>query len=190
MSAADRIASAHEPRVSEEAVRRATGRDRDDWFALLDGWGAAKREHRDIAAWLTGEHQVDRWWAQTLTVDYEHARGLRPPGGSRDGTFAVNASRTVAVPVERLFEAFVDSKLRERWLRDATMRERTSQPGRSARFDWEDGGTRVNVYFTPKGESECQVAVAHERLPDAETAQEAKAAWRERLTTLKAMLES
>lgn len=26
------------------AVRRATGRDRDEWFALLDAWGAAGRQ--------------------------------------------------------------------------------------------------------------------------------------------------
>lgn len=141
----------HEPRTSREAVLRATGRERREWFALLDAWGAAGREHRVIAAWIMGEHGVDNWWAQTLTVDYEQARGMRAPGGSRDGTFAVGTSKTVAVPVERLFEAFVDAELRERWLPGAVMRERTSQTGRSAHFDWADGATRVNVGFTAKG---------------------------------------
>ena len=39
---------------------------------------------------------------------YERARGLRAPGEHADG-FAVTASKTVGVPVERLFDAFVDA---------------------------------------------------------------------------------
>jgi hypothetical protein len=132
---------------------------------------------------------MDNWWAQTITVDYEHARGLRPPGGSRDGTFAVNASRTVDVPVDRLFQAFVNPRQRNRWLPDAVMHERTSRPGRSARFDWEDGATRVIVGFDAKGEGRSQVAVQHERLPSAAAATKLKAYWRDRLDALRVMLE-
>ena len=68
------------------------------------------------------------------------------------------------------------------------MHERTSQPGRSARFDWEDGVTRVNVNITAC-EGKSQAAVEHERLPDAETAERTKAFWRDRLMALKTMLE-
>jgi uncharacterized protein YndB with AHSA1/START domain len=171
-------------------VRKATGRERQEWFALLDAWGGARHEHREIAAWLMSEHGVGSWWAQTLTVDYEQARGLRPPGGSRDGTFAVNVSKTVAVPVERLFEAFVGARLRQRWLPGVVMRERTSQPGRTARFDWETGETRVYVDFAAKGQAKSRVALVHERLPDAEAAVKMKAYWRERLAALKTLLES
>ncbi len=173
-----------------DAVRRATGRDRDEWFALLDAWGAAGRQYREIADWLTGEHDVSRWWAQKLIVEYEQARGLRPPGVRPDGTFAVNASKTVAVPVKRLFDAFVDPELRERWLPGAVMRERTSQLGRSARFDWEDGSTRVNVDFIDKGRLKSMVGLAHEKLADADEAETMKAMWKERLAELKSCLES
>ena len=178
-----------EPRLSEEAVRGATGRGWDELFALLDGWGAADRDHREIAAWLADEQGVDGWWSQAVTVEYEVARGLRPRGGDRDGTFTVNASRTVAVPVERLFAAFADPELRERWLPGERLRERTSQPARTARFDWGDGATRVVVGFTAKGEAKSQVDLAHERLPDAQAADRARAEWRERLAALKALLE-
>ena len=170
-------------------ARRATGRDYDEWFALLDAWGAAGRRYREIADWLVGEHDISRWWAQKLIVEYEQARGLRPPGVRPGGTFTVSASKTVAVPVKRLFEAFVDPELRERWLPGAVMRERKSQPGRSARFDWKDGATRVNVGFTAKGKAKSQVAVEQERLPDEEAAEKAKAYWRERMAALKSLLE-
>lgn len=174
-------------RTSEEAVRSATGRGRDEWFALLDERGATAQKHRDIAAWIMREYDVDNWWAQTLTVDYEQARGLREPGGSREGRFAASASTTVTASTKRLFEAFTDTKLRERWLPGAVMCERTSQPGRSARFDWEDGTSRVSVGFTAKGRAKSQVAVRHERLPDAKAAEKMKAYWRERLAALKAV---
>jgi hypothetical protein len=69
------------------------------------------------------------------------------------------------------------------------IRERTSQPGRSARFDWDDGATRINVSVAAAGEAKSQVAVEHERLPDMQAAEEAKAYWRERLDVLKTVLE-
>jgi hypothetical protein len=31
------------------------------------------------------DHGISNWWAQTLTVDYEQARGLRKAGDSRGG---------------------------------------------------------------------------------------------------------
>jgi Domain of unknown function (DUF4287) len=175
--------------TSDDAVRGATGRHYDDWFAVLDEEGADGRTHGEIAASLMEEHAVEHWWAQTITVEYEVARGMRPRGGGRDGLFAVSASRTIAAPVERLFEAFADSALRQRWLPGAVLRERTSQPGRAARFDWKDGATRVNVGFTAGGEAKSRVELAHERLPDAEAAAETKAYWRERLAALKDLME-
>jgi uncharacterized protein YndB with AHSA1/START domain len=57
--------------------------------------------------------------------------------------FTVWASRTIAVPVEAAFDAFVDSRRRKSWLTDGTMSPRTSQPGRTARFDWENASTRL-----------------------------------------------
>jgi Domain of unknown function (DUF4287) len=173
-----------------DGVRRATGRDRDEWFARLDAWGAAGRGYREIADWLMGEHDLSRWWAQKLIVEYEQARGRRPAGVRPDGTFEVSASKTIAVPVKRLFEAFVNTRQRKKWLTDGRMLLRTSQPGRSARFDWEDGSTRVNVDFVDKGPSKSTVAVAHERLADADEAETTKAMWKERLAELKSFLES
>ena len=175
--------------ASDEAVRGTTGRSYEEWFALLDAARMASRKHGEIATELTDEHGVDSWWAQTITVGYERARGLRPTHGGRDGLYAISASKTVDVPVERLYEAFTDEALRQRWLPGGGLRQRTSQPGKSARFDWEDGSTRVNVGFYPKGEARSQVAVAHERLADAEAAERMKQHWRKRLNALKALLE-
>jgi len=177
-----------EPPVAEERVVEVTGRGWQAWFGVLDGWGAASHSHTEIARWLREEHGVDGWYSQSITVGYERARGLRAPGQRPDG-FAAGASRTIAVPVERLFEAFTDDGLRERWLPGAELRVRTATAPRTARYDWEDGSTRVIVGFEDAGPSKSRVALSHERLPDADTADEMKSWWRERLTELKSRLE-
>ena len=175
---------------SDEVVRGNTGRTWDEWFALLDEWGAVERPHPEIARWLNEEHGVPGWWAQGVTVAYEQARGLRAPRQRRGGLFEVNATRTVNVPVERLYEAFADPALRERWLPGAGFEVRTTQPGRSLRANWSDGSTRLVIAFTPRGDAKSQVALVHERVPDAATADTLKAFWRGRLAALKQVLEA
>ena len=175
--------------VEIEGVQRATGRGREEWFALLDEWGASGREYKQVAEWLTGEHELSKWWAQKLIVEYQQARGLRAPGVRPDGTFEVTASKTIAVPVGRLFDAFVKDSQRSKWL-ETRMSLRTAQDERSARFDWEDGSTRVNVDFVAKGSSKSGVAIAHGRLADAKVAAATKEEWKDRLGDLKAYLET
>ena len=176
-------------RPSDEAVTEATGRAWDEWFALMDEWGARERKHGEMARWLMEEHGVPGWWAQSVTVAYEQARGLRLPGQQPDGTFSANASKTVAVSVERLFEAFADDELRARWLPGDALRIRTARAPRTLRATWESDGSRVIVGFDAKGDAKSQAALAHERLPDPDAAARMKAFWRERLAALKEVLE-
>jgi hypothetical protein len=181
-------ATRFEPPMSEQALTEATGHGWDHWFRLLDDWGGAGHSHKEIARWLMDEQGVAGWWSQSITVGYERARGLRAPGQRPDG-WSITASKTVAVPVERLFEAFDDEVLRERWLPGAELRLRTATAPKSARYDWEDGETRVIVGFEPVDAAKSRVALEHARLPDADTAEEMKAWWRERVAGLKTLLE-
>ena len=178
----------YETVVSDDRMLEATGKRHDDWFALLDAWGAKERTHTEIARHVNGELGVDGWWAQSITVGYERARGMRAVGQMKDG-WTINASKTVNIPVDELFDAVQDDALRQGWLPDAELRERTATRPRSIRYDWEDGSTRVNVSFESKGEEKATVFVAHERLPDADTADEMKAYWRAALVELKALRE-
>jgi hypothetical protein len=177
-------------KTSDEAIRRRTGRGWEEWFEILDEWGAAERSHREIARWIAEEQGIHplAWNAQAVAASYELTRGLRAVGEKADG-FAITASKTVAVPVERLYDAFIDESLRETWLPDADLRERTATRPKSARFDWADGPTRVNVTFLQKGASKSTVALEHRRLPDAAEADRTKAYWRERIDELRRVLE-
>jgi uncharacterized protein DUF4287 len=174
--------------MSDDAIRRRTGRGWEEWFDLLDEWGAADQPHKEIARWVAEAHAVGGWDAQAVTVNYERARKLRAVGEHSDG-FRITASKTVAVPVERLYDAFVDESLRRRWLPDGELRERTATKPKNARFDWGDGETRLVAWFEAKGEAKSVVALQHERLADAAEAERMKAFWRDRVAALKQMLE-
>jgi hypothetical protein len=176
--------------ASDERIRRRTGRGWEEWFDLLDEWGAAERTHREIARWVADQLGIGPlvWDAQAVTSSYERARGLRAVGETEDG-FAVSATRTVAVPVERLFDAVVDESRRRSWLPDGQLSERTATRPRSARFDWGDGTSRVIVAFDAKDEEKSRMALQHVRLADGEEAERMKAYWRERVTALKEELE-
>ncbi len=123
-----------------------------------------------------------------MAGSYERARGGRAVGQHADG-FRVSASKTVAAPVERLYDAFVDAAKGKRWLPDSELRTRTATKPKSARFDWDDGPTRVHVTFTAKGDAKSTATLSHERLADAGEADRMKAYWRDRVKALKQELE-
>ncbi|HEY7876002.1 MAG TPA: hypothetical protein VIG64_12865 [Actinomycetota bacterium] len=170
-------------------VYRATGREREQWFAILDEWGAVGRPYREIADYLTGKHGLSKWWAQKLVVEYEQERGVRAPGVRRNGTFEVGASKTIGAPVDRVFDAFVDGRRRKSWLGPAKLTLEDYEPNRSARFAWNGGSSRVSVEFVRKGASKATVSVSHDRITGAQEAQATKAMWRERLAGLKTLLD-
>ena len=173
----------------QTGVRRGTGRERAEWFVLLDDWGGAPRPYGEIAAWLRDEHGLSAWWAQKLAVEYQQARGTRPPGIRPDGTFEVTGSKAIAAAHERVYEAIVDPASREAWIPGVALHERGAKPYVQVRFDWGDAGGRVTLSLEATSPDGTSVAVQHSRLPDQTSAEAAKAAWRNRLTALKALIE-
>lgn len=176
-----------QPGMSAEALRRATGKTWEEWFALLDAWGAVERTHTEIARHVHEAHEIDGWWAQGVTVGYERARGLRQRHQRPDG-FSVNASKTVAAPLTRLYAALLDESLRDQWLEPGTLRVRTSQPQRSARFDVVASGTLLTATFLAKGETKATVQLQELKLPTAEEVEPRKAFWKASLNRLAALL--
>jgi hypothetical protein len=160
--------------TSDERIRERTGRGWEEWFDRIDAWG--ELTHREIARRIAAELNIDplAWNAQAITMSYERTRGGRQPG-QRDDGFAVTATKTLPVPVEQLFDAF---------LAQGELSERTSTRPQSARFDWAGGESRVNATFVAKGEASSTVSVEHRRLADPDEAERMKAFWRKRLMQL------
>jgi uncharacterized protein YndB with AHSA1/START domain len=177
--------------TSDTAIRERTGRGWEEWFDLLDGWGAIDKPHRDIARLVAedlGIHPL-AWNAQAVTTSYERARRGQQVGERSDG-YGASVSRTVGVNAERLYDAMVDDALRQNWLPDAKLTERTATRPERARFDWDGGPSRVHVIITPKGDGKATINLDHVRLTDADEVATVKRWWRERLGRLKSWLEA
>jgi hypothetical protein len=172
-----------EPGMSDVAIARGTGKSWDEWFALLDAWGAASRNHTEIARYVGEAYGIDGWWAQGVTVGYERARGMRSMHERPDG-FSMNASKTFAVPLERLFSALVEEDERAQWLDGIELRLRTSQPQRSARFDVLPADMRLSANFQTRGDAKASVQLQMERLPQAEDVTTWKSIWKRQLDRL------
>jgi hypothetical protein len=173
--------------MSDDVLRKKTGRTWEEWVRILDARGARSMIHRDIAQYLYEEQGVPGWWAQTVTVGYERIRGLRDIGQRRSGEYEASKSKTLPVSLSRLYRAFTESRTREKWLPGVDWKVRTVVAGKSLRVTWEDG-TSVELYFVPKGPEKSQVAVAHRKLQSKAQAAKAKAYWGERLDGLAQLL--
>jgi hypothetical protein len=103
--------------TSDEAVRRRTGRGWEEWFDLLDEWGAAERAHCEIARWVAAQLAIEPGWeGQAVTISYERARRGRAVGERADG-FAITAARLASI-----------------W--SSSRRARRRAPRRSSTSDW------------------------------------------------------
>ena len=168
--------------MSDEVVKAKTGCAWDRWVYALDKHGAADLPHREIARIVHEEYKIGGWWTQAVTVGYERIRGLRAIGQRRNGTYEASKSRTVALPVGRVYRAFRDARIRKRWL-DAPVTVRTATVDKAVRFGWEDG-TIVQAYFTAKDKAKTAVAIQHMKVKDKATADRLKEFWGERLGRL------
>jgi hypothetical protein len=168
--------------MSDAPVRRNTGRGWAEWVETLDAIQAAGKPHREIAEYVASLGTPD-WWSQTVTVGYERIRGLREKGQRREGSYEANKSRTFAVDVATLFDAFANTRIRNRWLTGVKVQVRTAHKPRAIRMGFDDG-TLVIVGFYPRGEGKSQVAVQHTKLASKADAEKMKAFWSERFDAL------
>lgn len=168
--------------VGDATLEARTGRSREQWFALLDDAGAVGWEHAAIARHLGGLG-VDGWYAQSVTVAYEQARGLRVAGQGSDGTFQVSVSATVPAPPEVIWPHLADAALRAAWLGAAQEVAGLTEP-RTARWAPPEGG-RVTLRLDPVDAARTRVGIQHTGLPDPEALGPAKARWRAALATLR-----
>jgi len=122
-----------------------------------------------------------------ILFDGPPAGTLGPATDRGDGTYEASRSRTLAVPVARVYRAFTDPRLRKRWLSGVKLTIRKATPHKSVRISWEDG-TAVEVGFLPKGAARSAVAVTHRRLSDKADCARRKEFWGERLDALAGLL--
>jgi hypothetical protein len=173
-------------RPGDAAVKKATGKDWSQWFALLDKSGAKKMDHKAMAAHLYDVLGCPGWWSQMIAVGYEQQHGLRQKYEKPDG-FEISRGKTIDIALSDLFAAWSDEKKRGRWLEvRPTVRKATLE--KSMRITWPDG-TSVSVNFYSKGPAKSMLSLQHGKLATAQHAEKMKAWWEAALERLKTALE-
>ena len=172
--------------TADDKVKEKTGRDWSEWVATLDAFGAKDKPHREIAEYVHSIGTPD-WWAQTVTVGYERIRGLRAIGQRRGGSWETTKSKTIAVPVDKLFDAFANARTRKRWLGDVKLTVRSATKPKAMHITWDDK-TSVDIGFFKKGDAKSYVAVAHVKLQSKADANQKKQFWSEKLDALALLL--
>jgi uncharacterized protein YndB with AHSA1/START domain len=195
--------------VSEASCKEATGKTLADWFKALDKHGGISLGRRELSTWIQHKHQVDVWWAATITNEYEIARGDMAKDGKPKG-YSICPTRTINASPTECYDAFASAKALDAWYgprNSIDLREggewrcadgnramlRKVNAGKNIRMTAEDEGltlpTPVEIKFTPSG-AKCTVMIAIERLQTRAEADGYRRAWSETLDRLKAVVES
>jgi|CXWL01.1.fsa_nt_gi hypothetical protein len=172
--------------ISDEAVRKATGKTWGQWGRLLDKDGCKRMPHKEIAEFVHEKHGVGSWWSQMVTVGYEQSRGLRQAHETCRG-WQASVSRTVEVPIAKMFNAWTDDETRKQWMGKKKITIRKATKNKSMRITW-PGETSLEVNFYSKSAAKSQITVQHGKLTSEDDVAKSKKYWAGAMEKLKEIL--
>lgn len=190
--------------LSDSKCREHTGHGLDHWFALLDRVGATEYGHTAAARHLHEMHDVDRWYAQAITVAYERARGVRARNQRGDGAFEVSVSKVMAGTPAAIVAKLAGARARAGWSKGvdraliqglaAALAAPASKgfvlrPDGLARYRYKWGDTTVEFRITPRPGGKTSVVVQQMKLASAGAVEERRAQWKDVLTALAKQLD-
>lgn len=193
--------------ITDEACREATGKTFGEWFAAIEEKGPALGR-REIITWiydLTGRGK-DVWWATTIWVEFEAARGIvNKKDGLAEG-YNICATKSVKASAEAVYDAFAKEGLNAFLGSNAAVeggaytddggnegtwaRLRT---GKDVRITWKTNGvdtpSLVDASFK-EAAGKTAITVTHSRIQTRDEADGLRTAWGEALAKLKTQLEA
>lgn len=120
------------PSVDDTSCRQATGKTLVQWFAELDRTPGLAAGRRALVQHVYDATGKDEWWATTIAVEFETARGQVEKDGKPKG-YAICVTKTIAAPLAHVFAAFGDRQRLTVWF------------GKGADVTFADGGTLQNA---------------------------------------------
>jgi uncharacterized protein YndB with AHSA1/START domain len=197
------------PDPTDATCKKATGKSLKEWFKSLDST-VADKGRREVVQHLYEALSKDEWWATTIAVEYEKARGQKEKDGKPKG-YSICVTKTVAAPASNVFAAFGDAKKLDQWLGKGTkvafsdggslqnadgdkltwLRVRKDK---DLRATWDSAdpapGSVVDVLFADKGGGKTGITLNHTRIQDRRSADQLRAGWGRCFDALKRLLES
>jgi uncharacterized protein YndB with AHSA1/START domain len=197
-----------EKAVSDENVKKETGKSFAEWWKVLDAFGGPAKGRREIGGYLYGELKVDPWWSATLQVEYERHKGVVEKDGRGKG-YTICATKSVKAAPEKCFAMWASGEALDEWFGPKNVLDLKAggslsngdgnaadvkgvTPGKTIRLVWKDAsapGTPVEIKFQP-APGKTTVMVTHDRLQTREEADGLRAAWGEALERMKKLVEA
>lgn len=89
-----------------ETVLAKTGKTWEEWLKILNDEGAKNMSHKEIASMLSKKYDVEMWWSQGLTVEYERHIGRRVEGQQNTGKYQFSVSKTIHQSRGKVFKSW------------------------------------------------------------------------------------
>ena len=188
--------------ISSDAVKKATGLGWDGWLRFIDGHGGGELDHRGIVELLGREGGLQNgWWQQMVTVGYEHSRGRRIVGETRDAEFQLGVQKVIPVGREALWDLLTGPAGVEAWLGSVTGLAfepgtpyeapdglageiRTVRPGERIRLTWQPAGRpaattlQLTLSCPRNTDDRTTLRFHHEKLADPEERDRMRVHWK------------
>ncbi len=169
--------------MTDAAIKAKTGKDWDGWFAALDKAGAAKKDHKAIAALVAGKMGAGEWYGQMIAVSYERARGIRAMNQKCDGEFSVSVSKVMNVSLPKLFKT---ATAKGAWFPKGAFIETSKTADKYWRGKWKAG--QITFAFYAKGADKAQITVDSGKLADEDAVEKERALWKKAVAKLEEAL--
>lgn len=103
-------------RVSNESVRKHTGRDWPKWFQLLGSARAENWDHRTLVGYLAEKHRLTPWWRQMVAIGYEIYLGKRVEGRNLKGKWSATITKSIPIKARALWDFMMSAEGLALWL--------------------------------------------------------------------------
>lgn len=164
-------------------IERATNRTWDEWLKFMDSIDAKNLSHHEIATKLLEEldGKIDNigWWAQSVTVAFEHHIGRSIPGQRPDGTFQTSVSKATKLGMQELMDKWVSFAAGDKEVL-AIVAGEVRVSGTEKRITWRTkahDGSEIRITSEPKKGGAASIIAMQLGLETNELNLEAKATW-------------
>ncbi|MFN0060531.1 MAG: SRPBCC family protein [Planctomycetota bacterium] len=205
-----KVPNVDSPEITDAVCKQKTGKTLKQWFEGFDKAGGLERGRRELTNSVHEQVNKDAWWATTLAVEYERARGQVEKDGKPTG-YSMCSTKTIAAPLDRVFAAFGEPKQLDNWFGPKNKVSFKDGGGfengdgdkgtfkriralKDIRFSWEHPtlgpGTAVEVLFADKGKGKTGITLNHTRIQSRREADQIRESWSAAFESLKRFIES
>jgi hypothetical protein len=177
------MAQATTSKISNEAVKAATGKEWQEWYEILEAAGSRQKPHKEIAQWLYDSgHITGDWWGQMVTVGYEQHIGRREAGQNCVGDYTINSTKTVNTTLDGALQLWLEGV---KGLKEFNSVPFANEPRVSSSEKWRywrvelADDSAINVVIGVKSESKASIALEHRKLADKGISETWRAYWKE-----------